>query len=92
MNFKKEIEKVRTITYKEILKKPLIYFRALNFHGLEPIVIIIIIGRHAHVCIEPTSLNFTDTSRSDKLDLNKCGDTSELTLAEEQERRTGPLF
>ena len=53
---------------------------------------IIIIGRHAHVCIEPTSLNFTDTSRSDKLDLNKWGDTSELTLAEEQERRTGPLF
>jgi hypothetical protein len=30
-------EKVKKITYKEILKKPLIYLRALNFHGLEPI-------------------------------------------------------
>ena len=74
------------------------YFRgSLNPHlQTLPVLmkqpIIIIIGRHAHVCIEPTSLNFTDTSRSDKLDLNKWGDTSELTLAEEQERHTGPLF
>ena len=49
MNFKKEIEvklqKVRKITYKEILKKPLKYFRALNFHGLEHIVIIIVTGQ-----------------------------------------------